>query len=148
MAPSQGHISRNVHFMEGGKVVIASFLDTHEVMAWSIEPWKLVWRSMAFTRIGNSALSQDGEHLLVDNLDTGVDAYSLPHMVRKATYQALPSTRRFAKQVAFGARDTQVIYGSDSGVVHVFDFASADIFQTLCHHQCESDSNSWLLVSL
>ncbi|KIJ52199.1 hypothetical protein M422DRAFT_43557 [Sphaerobolus stellatus SS14] len=129
---SQGFVARSVHFAESGKVVMVGFLDSHQVHAYSVEPWKLLWNSLAFTRIGNTALSSDGEHLLVHNLSAGVDAYSLPSMTRKATYLS-QVTRRYPKQVAFAARDTLVVHGSDSGVVYVYDFASTELLQQLHH---------------
>ncbi|KIJ50243.1 hypothetical protein M422DRAFT_44407 [Sphaerobolus stellatus SS14] len=141
---SQGFIARTVHFAEGGKTVIISYLDSHEMQAPKIEShilyrtmevhpeWTSIQSHLSYLSSAHTALSTGTEILLVHNLTTGVDAYSLPAMNLVGTFRA-PVIRRYPKQVAFGARDSLVVHGSDSGAVYVYDYASTDLVQTLCH---------------
>ncbi|KAF8576720.1 WD40 repeat-like protein, partial [Ramaria rubella] len=135
--PSAGYISCTVHFWDGGKSVIATFLDSHEIMIWDLEPWSLKRRAWTFSQIGNAAISPDGTTIVVHNFINGVDAYKLSTMVCKATYQTPVGCRR-PKQIAFGFNGSLIAHGSNVGVVYVSDFVTADLLQTLQHSSCGS----------
>ena len=88
--------------------------------------------SFAYYKRGNAALLANGEHLLINNLINGSDAYSVPYMKRLLMFKAPVSIRK-PKQVAFGPAGTLVIQGSDNGLVYIHEFSSCKQFQKLTH---------------
>ncbi|KAG1808782.1 hypothetical protein EV424DRAFT_1350218 [Suillus variegatus] len=48
--PKQAHACR-VHFHDSGHSVMVVFLDSKEIMSWSISPWKEQWRDKLTMRI-------------------------------------------------------------------------------------------------
>lgn len=81
---------------------------------------------------GHSSISTDGRTLLVDNLNSGADAYAVPSMRRLRGYKSKMRIM-IPKQAIFSSTDTQVVQGDDDGRVHVFDLVSGKKLQSLRH---------------
>ncbi|KAF5348274.1 hypothetical protein D9756_010448 [Leucocoprinus leucothites] len=125
-------VARSVCFLESGVSVLVSFLQSHEVLIYDLDPWKMRGYYVLPTRIGYAAIGCMGRTLLVSNLTTGIDVYDLPptkpirmfrHVIRKNVPLLMTS--------ALG--DAVAIAGSDDGTIRVFDQRTGSLMTTLHH---------------
>ncbi|KAF8585227.1 hypothetical protein K439DRAFT_1343858 [Ramaria rubella] len=124
--------SRTVHFSNKGQSLIATYLESFKIVAWNVDPWNKLWEGKRQSRIGHTALSPDGRHILIHNFRDGTDAYSIPNMFHFAVFHAPVSVSR-PKQIVFASLGTLVVQGSDKGLVYISDFETAAPVQTLVH---------------
>jgi len=116
---------------------MVNFLDSCEVVAWNVQPWKEMWRAKLRTRIGSTAYHESAAKLLVWNLLDGVDIYRLTdqptsHLVfvRKLRVKI---RRNQINRVQFDVSGTKAICGGDNGEVSVWDIENGELIQTLPH---------------
>ncbi|KAF8574660.1 hypothetical protein K439DRAFT_1249365, partial [Ramaria rubella] len=126
---------RSVHFTDEGQSLVATYLETSNVIMWKIDPWNKLWeRHFTSDRqiIGNARISPDGQNLLIDNLRNGMDTYSIHSGKHIAMFHA-PVAERKPKQVMFDPSGDFVIQGSDKGLVYISDFHTLAPVQALVH---------------
>jgi hypothetical protein len=77
-------------------------------------------------------MSSNEKLLLVDNLTTGFDLYSLP---RTSPHRSLniPNSKKYVKNGTFTEGNTRAVCGSDHGKIYVFDLATEEPVQVLQH---------------
>ncbi|KDQ49341.1 hypothetical protein JAAARDRAFT_143598, partial [Jaapia argillacea MUCL 33604] len=97
-----------------------------------------------------ACLAADGESLLISNLDTGTDLYSIPRLLPIRSFnQNMKLLIPF--QVAVAAPESLVVCGSDRGNVMLFDFHDGSLVQTLSHSsgisQVHSEFQRSIIVS-
>ncbi|KIJ44867.1 hypothetical protein M422DRAFT_30288, partial [Sphaerobolus stellatus SS14] len=129
---------RRVQFIESGNAVAATFMETSKLITWTIEPWKriseqtLCANRTGTSRAGYSLITRDGSYILIDNVQNGVDAFSLPSAQHIATFHA-PLSAHKPRHIAIDDTTSIVIHGSDKGIVYVHDFSTAAPIQTMTH---------------
>ncbi|KAF8225586.1 hypothetical protein L208DRAFT_1305626 [Tricholoma matsutake] len=126
--PAHAHV---VHFFNSGKSIMAGFLDSKEIIAWSLSPWARLWRHKLATRIGNTAWSTSTGMLLVWNLADGINLYHVtdrPVWIKKLRVLI---RQNIVIQVAFGVKGQYAISGTDNGEVIIWDLKSAEPDQIL-----------------
>ncbi|KIJ24898.1 hypothetical protein M422DRAFT_274224 [Sphaerobolus stellatus SS14] len=147
--PSKEYIAKTVHFFSEGRHVLVGYLESHRIIAWSIEPWKWLWERSVLTRIGNSALSPSAGHLAIDNLKAGIDIYILPQMVRHGPFTFTPShsrlllnylrlgenhcTRNRTHQVAFLHDGESIVQGGKKGQAFIYHLSLSKPVQRINH---------------
>ncbi|KAJ3557341.1 hypothetical protein NP233_g11766 [Leucocoprinus birnbaumii] len=125
-------IARSVCFLNSGSTVLVSFLQSHEVLMYDVNPWREKGYYFLPTRIGYAALGCSQCTLLVSNLATGIDVYDLPpsspiRMFRHAVRKNVPIL------LAAALDDSIVLAGSDDGTVRVFDQRTGSLVTALHH---------------
>ncbi|KIJ29998.1 hypothetical protein M422DRAFT_96759, partial [Sphaerobolus stellatus SS14] len=127
-------IAKTVHFFDDGCSILVGYMESHRVRAWTISPWTRLWERMVFSRIAKTAMSPRGEYLLVHNMVTGCDAYTIPEMGRHAssTFTA-PVISRKPINVGFASAGSLVIQGGSRGQIFLHIFENANLFQILQH---------------
>ncbi|KIJ29499.1 hypothetical protein M422DRAFT_86779, partial [Sphaerobolus stellatus SS14] len=63
----------------------------------------------------------DGTCILIDNIQNGVDAFSLPSAQHIAIFHAPLSIHKL-RHIAINEDSSIVIHGSDKGTVYIHDF--------------------------
>jgi WD40 repeat protein len=84
---------------------------------------------------GTSAVSPDGELLLVGNLSTGMDLYDTETLAFVAAFEK-PNRVNVPKQVGFVPGSRLMISGSDRGLVWLWNHAGFPV-QNISHSHCE-----------
>ncbi|KAF9230188.1 WD40-repeat-containing domain protein [Melanogaster broomeanus] len=132
-ATPQQALARSVHFFDGGRSVFAMYLDSKEIIAWSVSPWKRLWRHRLRTRLGYVAWSPDSRHLAVWNLCDSVDLYQINERpVWLRTFKS-KIRRNNIKQVALGWADEIMLNGGDNSEVFLWDIDSALVADVISH---------------
>ncbi|EIW81965.1 WD40 repeat-like protein [Coniophora puteana RWD-64-598 SS2] len=153
--PRKPYIARTVHFLDKGASVLVSYLESHELHCYGIEPWSLKWARPLPTRIGDSCLPDVGSFLFVSNLKNGVDKYAIPTLERIESFPH-PILRNAIVQLAFAPVADLLIAGGDDGFVRVFDHRTGKFMQRVSHTRsgsevrtitCAEDETSCVLVS-
>ncbi|EIW74268.1 WD40 repeat-like protein [Coniophora puteana RWD-64-598 SS2] len=153
--PRKSLIARTVHFLDRGSSVMISYLESHEIHCYGIEPWTLKWTKVLPTRIGDTCLSDSGGFLFVSNLTNGVDKYALPTMERVDSFPH-PIIRNAILQVAFAPAANLLVVGGDDGFLRVFDHRTGKIMHHVEHAEsgfevrtitCVEDEAGCILVS-
>ncbi|KAG1794228.1 WD40-repeat-containing domain protein, partial [Suillus plorans] len=127
----------STHFFQKGKSILVSYLDSREIVAWSISPWKELWRQKFGNRIGSSAYSDSLGSLLVWNLVDGINVYRLTdnptcHLLLVQTLRIKIRRNRIC-DVQFDSTGEFAISGSDNGELHLWNIDSGQLDQALCH---------------
>ncbi|KAF8580826.1 hypothetical protein K439DRAFT_1662595 [Ramaria rubella] len=117
---TSGLTCRTVKFTNEGQSLVAMYLENANLSL------------RGLYRSGNAAISPDGNHVLIDNLRNGMDAYAISSGKYWATFHA-PVTTRKPKQVIFNDSGKLVIQGSDKGLVYISDFDTVAPVQPLVH---------------
>ncbi|KAI0643949.1 WD40-repeat-containing domain protein [Trametes meyenii] len=124
---------RSTHFFQDNRQVAVSYLD-HGVFCWELRSRTLQWRIDPRTaRIGRSAMS--GVKLLaVSNLYDGFDVYDVTADFQKhlRTF-AVPLSINLPLPVLLTSDESEMVVGSSSGKVHVFDPTTGRELQLLDH---------------
>ncbi|EGO28142.1 hypothetical protein SERLADRAFT_433992 [Serpula lacrymans var. lacrymans S7.9] len=126
-------LARCVHFFDEDRAIMVAFLDSKEIIAWKIAPWKKCWYVKLHSRIGNTSWWPATRSLLVSNLVDGVDIYRItdrPTFIRKLPVRI---TRNYTKQVHFGWNGALAVCGSDRGEVYLWEVESGTPHQVLVH---------------
>ncbi|THH06092.1 hypothetical protein EW146_g9717 [Bondarzewia mesenterica] len=154
--PKKKYISKNIHFCDGGSSVIVYYLESHEIVCYSVQPWSLKWSKMLPTRIGNANLGLNGKSLFVTNLLSGVDEYSFPSMERLQMFSH-PVLRNFPLQVCNvqDGLEGWVVVGGDDGYARVFSQRTGQLLMTRPHGNDElilivsayADGNACLIAT-
>lgn len=81
-------------------------------------------------------LSPDGRSILVSNLSSGMNTYSLDTLRVTGTYQYTINARtNFPLSVAYLRQGRFVTCGTHTGVIDIWDTKSGEVFQSL-NHDC------------
>ncbi|KLO04592.1 WD40 repeat-like protein, partial [Schizopora paradoxa] len=131
--PQSNKIARNISFFEGGCNVLVSYLESHEISCFTIEPWNLKWTRSVASRIGFSTLcGSNGVTMFISNLVDGIDEYRLPDLEKiKAFPHAIKSN--FPLRVVTAFREGWLVSGGDSGFARLFDRRTGRLLQLLEH---------------
>ncbi|KAG2058419.1 WD40 repeat-like protein [Suillus hirtellus] len=110
-----------VHFYDKGASLLVSYLESGDVLCYSIEPWDLKWQKKVQSRIGNTAL--DGNYLLMSNLKDGVDKYTIPTLqcVQSFTHVILDN---IPLQISDAKQSGLIVVGGDDSFARIFDYIS------------------------
>ncbi|KLO04860.1 WD40 repeat-like protein, partial [Schizopora paradoxa] len=131
--PQSERIARSIAFFEGGCNVLVSYLESHEISCFTIEPWNLKWTRRVGSRIGFSTLcGSDGVTIFISNLIDGVDEYRLPDFEK---VKAFPHAIKFNFPLRFVTvfREGWLVSGGDSGFARLFDRRTGRLLQLLEH---------------
>lgn len=82
---------------------------------------------------GNTAWSKTSQKLLIWNLMDGIDVYNVSDRLLWVGKLRVPIKHNFPVQVVFGAQDSTVVSGSDSGEIYIWDLKSEKPLQILIH---------------
>ncbi|KAF8268031.1 WD40-repeat-containing domain protein [Lactarius quietus] len=82
---SEGY-GKSVQFCDNGASIVMYYLDTHECLCYSIDPWEKRWSKTLNTWIGYVHPSHDGKLVLISNLKDGIDEYQFPTMEKMQTF--------------------------------------------------------------
>ncbi|KZP09276.1 WD40 repeat-like protein [Athelia psychrophila] len=134
--PASYAIARNVRFNLTGDTIWVFYLEDHTISCYSVKPFIKKWSKIIPSRIGSVALSADQKTMLVCNLQSGIDSYSMswkePVMNRGVTY-AISMRKWIIVQVTYALQGQWIISGSDDGNVQIFDVSSGGRVQCLRH---------------
>ncbi|TDL14215.1 WD40 repeat-like protein, partial [Rickenella mellea] len=130
--PRKDFVSRNIRFYDNGASVVIFYLESHEIICYTIEPWVLKWSKALPTRIGNISLTPDGQYLVVSNLTHGIDIYTFPALVRS---QSLTYTivNNVPVQVTTASQGSLIICGGGNGFARVFERRTGQLLESLNH---------------
>ncbi|OBZ77587.1 COMPASS-like H3K4 histone methylase component WDR5B [Grifola frondosa] len=137
---NQGSRAVGLHFHNKGENLIVSYL-SHGIVCWHIEERLQLWTIVPPSdtpRIGSSALSPDGRHIVVYNMVDGLHSY-LTGSFRKQTpgshykFDVRPQSKHVL-QVAYLHGGQAVICGTTAGNVCIWDVESREYFQILSHN--------------
>ncbi|KAG1898412.1 uncharacterized protein F5891DRAFT_906295, partial [Suillus fuscotomentosus] len=101
-----------VHFHDSGHSVMVVFLDSKEIMSWSISPWKEQWQDKLTMRIRNTAWSLETRLLFVWNLIDSIDVYHLADHPVFVQQFSIKIQRNNIKQVEFVCHGKYALCGS------------------------------------
>lgn len=87
---------------------------------------------------GNTAWSKTSQKLAIWNLMDGIDIYNVSDRLSRVGKLRIPIKHNFPVQVAFGAQDSTVVSGSDSGEIYIWDLKSEKPLQILIHSPGEN----------
>ncbi|KAG2092257.1 hypothetical protein BD769DRAFT_1371002, partial [Suillus cothurnatus] len=135
----------STHFFQKGKSILISYLDSREIVAWTISPWKKLWRQKFSSCIGSSAYSDSLGSLLVWNLEDGINVYRLTdnptcHLLLVRMLHMKIRRNRIC-DVQFDSTGEFAISGSDNGEVHLWNIDSGQLDQALCHGRGKNQLN-------
>ncbi|KDQ55336.1 hypothetical protein JAAARDRAFT_112591, partial [Jaapia argillacea MUCL 33604] len=146
--PRSEYISWTVHFVNQGKAVIVTYLEFHEMYAspyhlftardpqpricYNANPWSVNWNRCVHTQIGATGLAADGQLLLVSNLDTGTDLYSMP-LLQPIRFFNQSMQVLMILPMAFATPESLVVCGSDQGTVSLFNYDDGTLVHSLTH---------------
>ncbi|KAG2744842.1 WD40 repeat-like protein [Suillus brevipes Sb2] len=127
----------SVHFFQQGKGILVCYLDSHEIVALCVSPWKELWRQKLVNRIGSSAYFDSLSYLLVWNLLDGIEVYQLTdnptcHLLLIRTLR-VRIKRNHICDVQFDCTGKSAISGNDNGEVHLWDINRGQVKQVLPH---------------
>ncbi|KAI5986645.1 WD40-repeat-containing domain protein [Pisolithus albus] len=129
----------SAHFSDRGHTLMVAFLDSREIVAWDITPWKQLWHQKIRTRIGSMAYHDGTKMLLVWNLIDGFDAYQLVdepnNRLLHIRHFRVKIRRNRICQLQFDLDGKTVITGSDNGRVVVWDISTGKQLQVLHHSE-------------
>ncbi|KAF5347120.1 hypothetical protein D9756_010945 [Leucocoprinus leucothites] len=125
-------VACSVCFLKSSVSMLVSFLQSHEVLIYDLDPWKIRGYYVLPTRIGYTAIGCMGWMLLISNLTTGIDVYDLPPTKPIwMFYHVIHKNMPLLVTLALG--DMVAIAGSDDGTIHVFDQRTGSLMTTLHH---------------
>ncbi|OBZ68261.1 hypothetical protein A0H81_12041 [Grifola frondosa] len=131
--PRGVYIAKSVRFCDKGASIVVFYLESHEVVCHSIEPWALKWSKEVPTRIGHATLSPDETSLIISNLYDGLDIYCFPSLERVRSLPH-PILQNYPMQVATtGPGDRWVLCGGDDGFARLYDAQGGHLLATLIH---------------
>ncbi|KAI0067493.1 hypothetical protein BV25DRAFT_1795450, partial [Artomyces pyxidatus] len=144
--------ARSVHFIDAGRTLIVGYLDSKEIVAWTISPWTKLWCHKLNTRMqvhhpslidsyilipilasGSTAWSSGTRTLIASNLLNGIEIFHINDRLTWVRKLEFKIRANYIKQVAFGQQGSLVVSGSDSGEVVLWKVDSGAVFQTLRH---------------
>ncbi|KAH7918998.1 WD40 repeat-like protein [Leucogyrophana mollusca] len=135
--PPRRALARSAHFFNDGQRIMVCYLDSKDILAWQISPWKFLWRHKLMSRIGSSSWCEDSKTLLVWNLVDGMDVYQFTDcptdrftLVRKLRVKIRIN---HTNQVDMDSYGKLAINGSDNGEVFLWDMESGEQVQVLAH---------------
>ncbi|EDR04853.1 uncharacterized protein LACBIDRAFT_304193 [Laccaria bicolor S238N-H82] len=131
--PRSRGFMRDAHFIDGGRALLICYLDTKEVVVWSINPWRRIWQCPLERRIGNSDWSPSSNALAIWNLQNGVDVYHLTDTCEHVGNFPVEIRNQPAMQVQWGFYGECVISGSHKGRIYVWGTQTGKILQILQH---------------
>ncbi|RDB29242.1 Vegetative incompatibility protein HET-E-1 [Hypsizygus marmoreus] len=132
--PPRPFILRSAAFFDRGKSIVVCYLESHEIVAYEIDPWSMKWSHQLPTRIGNAALSVDERTLIVSNLKDGIDTYSLPPRQPLRSFRHSISCN-VPLSVCSTLDGALILAGSDDGYPRIYDQRLGTLSQTLPHSQ-------------
>ncbi|TEB38594.1 WD40 repeat-like protein [Coprinellus micaceus] len=137
----------SLFFIEQGTVLVISYLESHEVVAYQTMPWKEQWRRTLRTRLWvfSSRISDvidtidtifsgfcvpGADTMLVSNLEDGVDVYTLPptRLIRTHRHS---TEENYRLQLATFSEGSFAV-GSATGTIPLYDQAG-HLCQTISH---------------
>ncbi|KAH8977098.1 WD40-repeat-containing domain protein [Lactarius hatsudake] len=127
-----GGYGRCIQFCDNGASVVMYYLDNHECVCYSIDPWEKRWSKKLNTRIGYAAPNHDGKLLLVSNLKGGIDEYQFPSMERVQTF-TFPTEINCILQTKSLPQGNLIVIGGDDGFARVFNRISGQLVSEIHH---------------
>ncbi|KAM6491151.1 WD40-repeat-containing domain protein, partial [Amanita muscaria] len=128
----RGH---SVHFLSGSRLLV-SYL-SHGIVCWDITMSVPLWQINpvhSHKYIGFSSVSSDERYVIVSNLSTGADLYSLETLQKSQSYTCQVDPRsNVPVSVHFLHDGKQVACGTHTGGIPIWDRKTGSIVQTLQH---------------
>ncbi|KAH9010595.1 WD40-repeat-containing domain protein, partial [Lactarius deliciosus] len=121
-----------VQFCDNGASVVMYYLDTHECLCYSINPWEKRWSKRLNTRISYATPNHDGKLLLVSNLKDGIDEYRFPSMEKVQTFTH-PIEKNCILQTKVLPLWNLIVAGGDDGFARVFNRISGQLVCKIHH---------------
>ncbi|KAI0315726.1 hypothetical protein OF83DRAFT_1061566 [Amylostereum chailletii] len=133
--PALPSLARSVLFFNDNRSIMVGYLDSKEIVAWDIEPWRKMWACKLRKRIGSMAWSPETRYLSVWNLEDGVDVYRLHDdaQLRHLHKLTVNIRRNFVKVIDLVQHGRMAISGTDKGEINVWDAECGVLVQTLTH---------------
>ncbi|KAI0296895.1 WD40-repeat-containing domain protein [Russula brevipes] len=128
---SEGY-GKCVQFCDNRANVVMYYLDTHECVCYSIEPWEKRWSKKLTSRIGYATLNHDGKLLLVSNLKDGIDEYHFLSMEKVQTFSHPIETNCIIQSRSLPSWNL-IVTGGDGGFARVFNRISGQLVAEIHH---------------
>ncbi|KAH9021083.1 WD40-repeat-containing domain protein [Lactarius hengduanensis] len=135
-----------VQFCDNGASVVMYYLDTHECLCYSINPWEKRWSKRLNTRIGYATPNHDGKLLLVSNLKDGIDEYRFPSMEKVQTFTH-PIEKNCILQTKVLPLWNLIVAGGDDGFARVFNRISGQLVCEIHHGGKHPPLTKWALLT-
>ncbi|KAI0057498.1 hypothetical protein BV25DRAFT_1812295, partial [Artomyces pyxidatus] len=133
-------LARTIHFYDDGKKILVGYLDSKELISWSISPWQELWCHKLPYRIASSAWSHTAQSLLVCNLRDGVDGYrdrvDVYHVSDRPSLQVkleMDVDVNVARTATFAQGSELAVCGNDRGEVMIWEVSTGKLVQTLVY---------------
>ncbi|KAG2047891.1 hypothetical protein BDR06DRAFT_896605, partial [Suillus hirtellus] len=102
----QPYIMHIIHFYDNGASLLVSFLESSQVVCYSVEPWDLKWR-------------KKGNFLLMSNLKDGIDKYTVPTLQCIQSYSHV-IIHNIPLQISAGL----IFIGGDDSFACIFNYST------------------------
>ncbi|KAJ3526427.1 hypothetical protein NMY22_g10170 [Coprinellus aureogranulatus] len=133
-------------FLDQGRVLVASFLETQEMVAYHTDSFEEAWGRTLRTRIGHAAAAPNGT-ILVSNLEDGIDVYTIPpvrllktipHEKHDYLLQLCPFTRG-ALAVAGSRLGRPLVFRTDGTASQTLPYNGPSLISTVASSQLENE---------